>query len=145
MEAIQSGVSIAVFFVVLFAVHRILDRMGVLDRRKKLVEQAIRQGHVVRAELEPKSVMFRTETNAKNEQRYVWVGRYVYEVNGKRYKKVEGKMYIRPPQSLTLYYLDNPAKAFTAGEAGKKGSAFWRILSILIPLILAAMVYNLFE
>lgn len=145
MDMIQNGAAFIVFFVTLFIEYRIAGATGLLNRKDRIMEQAIRDGHVVTAVLEPASVKFHVEDNGKNEERRVWIGRYAYEVNGKTYWKVEGKLDSRPPASLQLYYADNPAKAFTAAEAGQKGNAFRRVVSIVISLLLAAMVYNLFE
>lgn len=64
------------------------------------------------------------------------LGTYIYEVNGKTYKKVFRKNRRGFPETVKLYYMHSPAKVKTKEEL-----LFWdqRIKPMIVPMILAML------
>ena len=65
--------------------------------------------------------------------------RYVYEVDGRKYT-CRYMRKVTPPVMLTLYYLNNPKKAFTGEE---KESRFLPVVCLVLPILLGALVLQL--
>ena len=82
------------------------------EKKFSRVEKAKQAGHVVKASL-IKGGSFSDEDNGR--MVYTPHGTYEYIVDGKKYeyrKVFTSSHSTHPPTSMTVYYLDNPKKAF---------------------------------
>ena len=111
-------------------------------RNKKKCRKAQQLGHIVPATLISSEHRYTTQTNENTGREWkdwYYRGIYQYYVDGKEYiyyLDTENKS----PQSLTLYYIKKPKRAFHAGKAT------WQpvILIYIMPLfVMAALIYLL--
>ncbi|MBB5262918.1 hypothetical protein HNP82_000012 [Catenibacillus scindens] len=124
------GLAVAIlFFVLEIKIFRSYKRK---NRRR---ERAASLGHVVQA--------MRVKTWDDDTTGYSvdsWFhARYVYEVDGRKYT-CRYMRKVTPPVMLTLYYLNNPKKAFTGEE---KESRFLPVVCLVLPILLGALVLQL--
>lgn len=91
----------------------ILGRKGLISSRStKRMQQARAKGHVLTAQLIAKDFEYFTDGD-KNHRIRTYIGTYEYEVNGRKKKVVESFHNSFPPQTLRMYYVSNPEKAFS--------------------------------
>ena len=103
-------VILAFAFIFLYITLLFLYKKSRFARRHAVrLEQAKQKGHVVTG-VYASHTRYAVRPNARNTS-YESYARYTYEVNGKTYVFVK-RFKSRPPETLTLYYLDNPKKAF---------------------------------
>lgn len=107
---VESMVIGVVFWIVYIGELLLYRKRKGVDGHEKKVREAKARGHVVTAVLTSDTMYIMNEDKGKSGREYY--ARYEYEVNGKQYHKVE-RYTSKPPRSITLYYLDNPGKAFT--------------------------------
>ena len=116
-----------------FPVHLISSAIsGSTKNKRKALEKAIFQGHIVTARL-VKTGMLRFDI-AGRKNGPARLGKYVYQYNGKKYKY---RYYaLTPPSTLKLYFLRNPRKA-TVDKALSNSNCNW----FLIYASVAALFY----
>ncbi|MBR1457153.1 MAG: hypothetical protein IJ594_08375 [Oscillospiraceae bacterium] len=121
---------------ILWIVYIVLRAKGILvpKRKKKLQkQQAIRDGHVLTAR--------RVSVYYKNERQYSYRARFAYEAAGRTYSRgVVSRM--EPPETLKMYYTDDPAKAFSDYDLGPSR---WQILGFILPACIGALVTRLLQ
>ena len=106
------------------------------QKKNRKIEEAIRLGHVVKAVNDGKWDAYNYR------QRKEYNCDYVYMVNGRKYKYGYVGRSI-PPQELTLYYLNDPGKAFPGMDMmtwGHDMAGLKYALVFIIPLVLGALV-----
>ncbi len=105
-------------------------------KKKKLVETAIKKGHVFTGRL-AETKRERRRGRGRNEHAYrsFSVGIYEYEYKGKTYRCKLAAEKVKWPQEIELYYLKNPKKATTRESIGTTeigaGKCFWRWFILL--------------
>ncbi len=108
-------------------------------KQKKMLERAIRQGHVVTATL---SSHRRTSPPAAGEsftQRDIAV--YAYQYRGKTYRyRVLGME--SPPEKLSLYFVRNPARAFPQSDFAAGSFRYWLFFLVSFALIALINLYS---
>ncbi len=85
------------------------NKLQFKPRRHKDIEKAVNRGHVVEGKM---ISMWEDTDDGTSTDPMSWVhAKYSYEVDGKSYiyRYMDRAL---PPDLLTLYYVDNPAKAF---------------------------------
>lgn len=141
------GVALAIFFIIYIGGIIVCNKLDLLTSSKKKVKEAIKRGHVVKAHYiqGSKKVDQMQRTSGRDYERYSASYRYV--VNGKEYRQKGIWFKGLPEETITLYYLDNPEKAFLYNEVTDK--KFIRNIMPVVLLVAAAIaagkVYNLFS
>jgi hypothetical protein len=125
-------VFLVVFIAELLLYRKIKDAGG----HKKKIREARERGHVVNAVLTSDTMYLMNEDKSKFSPEYY--ARYEYVVNGKHYHRVE-RYTFKPPQSITLYYLDDPGKTFT-----DQPPADVAVLPLIVIAVLVTIVVKLF-
>ena len=116
-------------------------------KKNRKAEEAIRRGHTVKAHI--KGRVYRQDTwldrhfDSGKRKRETFSCDYEYTVDGKRmiYRYIG---YTSPPDPLTLYYIDDPRRAFP----GNNINNYWRDMTggmryavvFIIPVLFAAFV-----
>lgn len=109
--------------------------------KNRMVEKAVRKGHVVKAYIVGKvDTLNRPEDGGKG--RLTFSCNYEYTVNGKKMRyRYQG--YTMPPSPLTLYYIDDPKKVFP----GDNVNTYWRDMAglryaviFVIPIFFAVLI-----
>lgn len=137
-EYFDSVFNFNVFVGIVAAIVVFILEIIYMNKHKKVnrkVEKAKQLGNVVTA----KRISTWTD-NRHGTSMDSWVyATYTYELSGKtyRYKYMERQF---APVTLTLYYLDNPRKAFTGTE---KKNSFFSLFFYLIPIAVAVIIINL--
>ena len=67
----------------------------------------------------------------------VYIADYEYTVNGKRRTKQVTSTSVKPPLTITLYYLNSPNKVFAESDLGKNPL---QILLYIVPVLVAYIV-----
>lgn len=125
-----------VFLVVYIAELLLYRKIKDAGGHKKKIREAKARGHVVNAVLSGERMYMINEDKSKFSPEYY--ARYEYEVNGKRYHKIE-RYTSTPPQSITLYYLDDPGKPFT-----EEPPADVAVLPLIVIAVLVTVAVKLF-
>lgn len=107
--------------------------------RKKLLEKAKADGHVVEAHLIKKhNIRNHNNRNGVPLPTMEDMGTYNYEVNGKKYRyRLVSSVCI--PKTVTLYYIKKPRKATLANDLGNWESPwikFYLVISLVVAIII---------
>ena len=95
-------------------------------QKKKALEDAIKDERVITA----KRYDWKRPRGEENRfENYIW-GYYSYEYGNNRTRKFRLSFYGTPPETLTLYYKKNPAKARTEKNFGNMESGYLLIFII---------------
>ena len=122
-------------FVFVFPAYLIWVQVTGTQKRVKLAkEKAIARGHVVTARRYKMSSLVDDVPGESAGPKHL--GKYKYVYNGKTYKYRSWDY--NPPMELTLYFIDNPRKATTAGNLVDS-----KINWPLIYLIVVGIIYFL--
>lgn len=137
-EYFNSVFNFNVFVGIVAAIVVLIFEIIYMNKHKKVnkkVEKAKQLGNVVTA----KRVSSWTD-NRYGTSMDSWVyATYTYELSSKTYRyKYMGRQFA--PITLTLYYLDNPRKAFTGTE---KKNSFLSLFFYIIPIAVAVIIINL--
>lgn len=119
-----------------YAIELFLMNKGILSfkNNKRKMEKAVKLNHIIKA----KRVSYYDDDPYKRHKDSYFHAKYEYEFNGKKMKYwYLGK--IVPPYVITLYYINNPKKAFHYEE---KDSPLI-ILTLIIPIIIAYCVMKI--
>ena len=107
-------------------------------RRKKL-DEAIEQGHVVQAKLmkHPERLL---ASGSEVSYSGSWEAHYQYSYQGKEYR-YKGVFTSYPPEEITLYFETNPARACTGNAFGIRESRWkkfygWMVVICFIALLI---------
>lgn len=106
--------------------------------RKRLLEKAKEDGHIVEAHLQKKgTIMNHTPNGVFSTMKEI--GTYSYQVNGKKYV-YQHITTLGLDDTLTLYYIKNPRKATVGGDLGNWESPWLKIYLFCSLLITVATV-----
>ena len=83
------------------------------------------------------SLRFRDREPEDTTTNRVYIADYEYTVNGKRRTKQVTSTSVKPPLTITLYYLNSPNKVFAENELGKNPL---QILLYIVPILVAYVV-----
>ena len=119
-----------------FVVEIILCKKGILfagaDRKLALAKQ---RGHTLTATRA--SLRFRDRGSEDTRRNRIYIATYEYTVNGKRRTKQVTSTSVKPPLTITLYYLNSPTKVFSEYDLGKNPL---QILLYIVPVLVAYFV-----
>lgn len=119
-----------------FIIEIILCQKGILfagaDRKLALAKQ---RGHMLTAQRI--SLRFRDRKPENTTTNRVYIANYEYTVNGKRRTKQITSTSVKPPLTITLYYLNSPTKVFSEYDLGKNPL---QILLYIVPVLVAYIV-----
>ena len=119
-----------------FIVEIILCKKGILfagaDRKLALAKQ---RGHMLTATRT--SLRFRDREPEGTTTNRVYIANYEYTVNGSRRTKQVTSTSVKPPLTITLYYLNSPTKVFSEYDLGKNPL---QILLYIVPVLVAYLV-----
>lgn len=127
------GGGILTFFIVAFINMTIMP-----FRKRKKIQDAIDDGRVIEAKLERYKYPYDSST-----ERYVW-GYYTYEYQNRLYR-YKGMFVTIPPDTLTLYYQKNPAKAKTLHDFGcymEEGITTIFVIMTAIMFVVSIIVFR---
>ena len=131
--AFWCGVAAAI---VTFIIEIILCKKGILfagaDKKLALAKQ---RGHMLTAQR--LSLRFRDRAPENTTTNRVYIADYEYTVNGERHTKQVTSTSVKPPLTITLYYLNSPNKVFAENELGKNPL---QILLYIVPILVAYVV-----
>lgn len=104
--------------------------------RKKLLEKAKEDGHVVEAHLVKKHTLY-DHKNGVSLPTMKELGTYAYQVNGKEYvyKHITA---LGLHDTITLYYIKKPRKATVGGDLGNWESPwlkFYLVISLIVAIV----------
>lgn len=88
------------------------------EKRERLAQEAIANGHVVNARLAKTKRVKRSDPSRNDDYIILDVGIYEYEYKGKTYRSKLAAEDMTWPNELTLYYIKNPKKATAKGNIG---------------------------
>ena len=97
----------------------------------KLLEKAIKMGHVVTASL----IDYHWDPSDQDKGPTT-LAIYEYYWQGKRYKKRLTSSWQNPAREVTLYFLNNPRKAQTAEDLKTMAFPFFRVFIIAFVILL---------
>ncbi len=119
-----------------FIVEVILCTKGILfagaDRKLALAKQ---RGHMLTATRT--SLRFRDREPEGTRTNRIYIANYEYTVNGKRRTKQITSTSVKPPLTITLYYLSSRTKVFLEYDLGKNPL---QILLYIVPILVAYLV-----
>ena len=119
-----------------FVVEIILCKKGILfagaDRKLALAKQ---KGHMLTATRI--SLRFRDRESGGTRRNRIYIANYEYTANGKRRTKQVTSTSMKPPRTITLYYLNSPTKVFSEYDLGKNPL---QILLYIVPVLVAYLV-----
>ena len=119
-----------------FVAEIILCKKGILFagayRKLALAKQ---RGHVLTATRT--SLRFRDREPEGTRTNRIYIANYEYTANGKRRTKQVTSTSVKPPLTITLYYLNSPAKVFSEYDLGKNPL---QILLYIVPVLVAYIV-----
>ena len=131
--ALWCGVATAI---ATFIVEIILCKKGILfagtDKKLALAKQ---RGHMLTASRT--SLRFRDREPEGTSTNRIYIANYEYTVNGKRHTKQVTSTSMKPPLTITLYYLNSPTKVFSEYDLGKNPL---QILLYIVPVVVAYIV-----
>lgn len=131
--ALWCGVAAAI---ATFIVEIILCKKGILfagaDKKLALAKQ---RGHMLTASRT--SLRFRDREPEGTSTNRIYIANYEYTVNGKRHTKQVTSTRMKPPLTITLYYLNSPTKVFSEYDLGKNPL---QILLYIVPVVVAYIV-----
>lgn len=128
----------AFVFVFVYVLELIIyKKIGGPNRHEKKVKEAIARGNVVTAVLAG-DTQYLVNAERRNTSSEYYAG-YEYEVNGRRYRKVI-RFKSSPPETLTLYYLDNPGKSFRKQKPADIATLPMLIVAFIAGMAVALMV-----
>ena len=135
--SVGAGFGLSVFATPVFCIFRKIFIVPFL--KKKILRDAIRQGHVVQAYLIDESdVYYATGGDgvaATNQRRYI----YRYEYEGKTYR-YRGYSSMQEASEITLYFQWNPRRATTARDLGFIESN-WKKYFLVLATIFAIGIF----
>ena len=124
------GIAVAILIFILEV--RFMRKRKKRDRR---LEKAKQMGHVVQAK---RTKAWDDDITGYSVDSWFHAA-YSYEVNGRTYEyRYMGKKV--PPLLINLYYIDNPARAFTGEEKKERALS---ILLLLFPIVVGVVVFYL--
>ena len=109
--------------------------------RRKLIDNAIAQGHDVQAKLtkHPQRMLDNGSTVSYSGS---WEAHYQYSYKGKEYR-YKGVFTSYPPEEITLYFESNPARAGLGNEMGIRESRWKKFYGwMVIVCFVAFLVYE---
>lgn len=119
-----------------FIVEVVLCTKGILfagaDRKLALAKQ---RAHMLTATRT--SLRFRDSEPEDTRSSRVYIASYEYTVNGKPRTKQVVSTSVKPPLTITLYYLNSPTKVFSEYDLGKNPL---QILLYIVPILIAYIV-----
>ena len=126
-------VTIAVYIIELLLYEKIVNPS---EKHERKVRRAVEMGHVVTATLLSCSERLTEIGNGK----YIWeyYPKYNYSVGGITYRYKVGRYTHRPPEEITLYYLQNPKKTFT-----KQPPADLMVLPLIAVAVMAGIAVKI--
>ena len=131
--AVWCGVAAAI---ATFIVEILLCKKGILfagaDKKLALAKQ---RGHMLTAQRT--SLRYRDRKPENTTTNRVYIANYAYTVNGKRRTKQVTSTSVKPPLTITLYYLHSPNKVFAESDLGKNPL---QILLYIVPVLVAYIV-----
>ena len=83
------------------------------------------------------SLRFRDREPEGTRTNRIYIANYEYTVNGKRRTKQITSTSVKPPLTITLYYLSSPTKVFSEYDLGKNPL---QILLYIVPILVAYLV-----
>ena len=102
------------------------------DKKLALAKQ---RGHMLTASRT--SLRFRDREPEGTSTNRIYIANYEYTVNGKRHTKQVTSTSMKPPLTITLYYLNSPTKVFSEYDLGKNPL---QILLYIVPVVVAYIV-----
>ena len=136
-------VCIIVFFAAFFFEIKLNRRLDILGVSRKPMKEAIRRNHVITAYYVPGTGREQTVDKRDGNSYRRYYATYQYTVNGKNYRKKGVESISEPSQAITLYYVDDPGKAFVRGEnTGSRVRRITPVTAFIIPFIIAGLLYN---
>lgn len=139
---------IVVTVVAVFIVGIVLFRRYISKQRAqfdKMVEDAVRQGHVVKGNrIECKRHRHRHNRGKHHKTRYhtSYSAVYEYQVNGASYTYSISGLGSQPSETVDIYYTDNPGRGFTEWNR-KTGNCLASILIYVVPIAAGVLVAKL--
>ena len=132
--ALWCGVAAAI---ATFVIEVILCKKGILfggaDKKIALAKQ---KGHMLTATRI--SLRFRDRKPENTRTNRVYIANYEYTVSGKRRTKQVVSTSLKPPLTITLYYVNSPNKVFSEYDVGKNPlQIFLYIIPVLVAYIVA--------
>lgn len=109
--------------------------------QKKLFQEAVDKGNVVKAKLKSSYKVMRSDLDGDRHTMPYRTAIYVYEYKRKKYK-YRARAHENPPEEITLYFLKSPKRACLSREVGYTESNWLKYffgLSILITLTVFAI------
>lgn len=128
------GAAAGIFIMI---IEIILASKGFIGNKgKKRIERAREKGHVIEGHLV--NSWYSTRTSEGGNVKYIYHGKYWYEINGK--KKTKSVIFYDGPANNTIYfyYDNNPSKLYTERQATTNGVG--GCLTMLIPVMVAVIV-----
>ena len=101
--------------------------------RKKLLNKAIEDGHVIVAK--KVKTINRTGTTEDHFTANLKYGVYKYEYNGKKYK-LRTNSHREPPMEVKVYFRTKPSRAKLRDEFGALENMFWYIYFVIIIIFI---------
>lgn len=130
------GLVVALFITPIFCFLRLI--FYVPFARKKLLEKAKENGHVIEAHLTKKHSLMPGDDNSTVTTPQE-MGTYIYYVNGKKYKyRFMTDANPGLDKTITLFYIKNPRKAEVGGNLGNK-EVPWIKSYLMISLIVTVL------
>ena len=109
--------------------------------RRKLIDQAVKQGHEVRAKLS-KHPQRMLDNGPNVTYSGSWEAHYQYSYQGKEYC-YKGIFTSYPPEEITLYFETNPARAGTSNDLGISESRWKKYYGwMVVVCFIAFMIYE---
>lgn len=125
-----------VVMIVVFTVEMILCSKGILvSRSERRLRKAKAAGHMLRATM--KSCNYKDKKTGTKCSERIYTAIYEYEANGRVRRTSVITTGIRPPETLTMYYVSDPGKAFSEYQVGCGRLHF---LLLLIPIAVGIAV-----
>lgn len=124
---------IGIVFLAVYILELLVYTRATAGRHEAKVRAAQAAGHVIRASLSGNTKYRQNQGRAAE-----YYARYEYEVNGRQYHKVE-RFTSTPPDTITLFYIDDPKKTFS-----KEIPADIAQLPLLIIAVLIAATVKIF-
>lgn len=146
-EYFAAAVAVATLLFIYIGGLMVCYKLDLLTSNTKKVQKAVKLGHVVKAYYVDGSRRVEQMETAGGNKYDRYTSSYKYIVEGKEYR-VKGIMSVGLPRdTITLYYIDRPEKAFLYNEVTDK-KVIRNIMPIILfvtALIAAGKVYNLFS
>ena len=122
--------------VVTFIIEIILCTKGVLFAGPdKKIARAKQRGHVLKATR--KSLRYQDREPEGTTTNRLYIASYEYTVNGEIRTKAITSSGMKPPTTISMYYVSNPNRAFSEYDVGKNPL---KILLFIVPVLVAYVV-----